>query len=141
MTSVDRVDPCHTSGQVDRWTGEQVDRILAILCRLLSSGNHLVDGRTYGRTDRHTQRKKIILKKCELIHENWTTKVSSRLKEDWPINFHYSHIRKTALPSSGQFHEDWTINVASRELTTQMLTTHDGQMVITKAHHEHILLR
>ncbi|KAH3851934.1 hypothetical protein DPMN_094421 [Dreissena polymorpha] len=35
-----------------------------------------------------------------------------------------------------KFHEDWTINVASRVLTRQMLTPHDGQKAITKAHHE-----
>ncbi|KAH3697126.1 hypothetical protein DPMN_084613 [Dreissena polymorpha] len=35
-----------------------------------------------------------------------------------------------------KFHEDWIINVASRVLTRQMLTPHDGQKAITKAHHE-----
>ncbi|KAH3843154.1 hypothetical protein DPMN_116663 [Dreissena polymorpha] len=40
-----------------------------------------------------------------------------------------------------KFHEDWTINVASRELTRQMLTAHDGQEAITKAHYEHVVLR
>ncbi|KAH3702197.1 hypothetical protein DPMN_077204 [Dreissena polymorpha] len=47
-----------------------------------------------------------------------------------------------------KFHEGQTINVASRELTSQILTshdaqctTHDGQKAITKAHHEHIVLR
>ncbi|KAH3695493.1 hypothetical protein DPMN_082953 [Dreissena polymorpha] len=47
-----------------------------------------------------------------------------------------------------EFHEDQTINVASRVLTGQMLTphnaqrtTHDGQKAITKAHHEHVVLR
>ncbi|KAH3695467.1 hypothetical protein DPMN_082927 [Dreissena polymorpha] len=47
-----------------------------------------------------------------------------------------------------KFHEDWTINVASRELTRQMLTPHNGQLMthdrqkaITKAHHEHVVLR
>ncbi|KAH3804351.1 hypothetical protein DPMN_132635 [Dreissena polymorpha] len=70
----------------------------------------------------------------------------------------YSHKRKNAPPLGSQyiivtnllikFHEDWTINVASRVLTRQMLTahdarhmTHDGQKAITKAHHEHIVLR
>ncbi|KAH3738463.1 hypothetical protein DPMN_045097 [Dreissena polymorpha] len=67
-------------------------------------------------------------------------------------------IRKYATPPLGpyiirmnlltKFHEDRTINVASRVLTRQKLTpdegrrlTDDGQKVITKAHHEHILLR
>ncbi|KAH3719738.1 hypothetical protein DPMN_062609 [Dreissena polymorpha] len=47
-----------------------------------------------------------------------------------------------------KFHEDWTINVASTELTRQMFTPHnvrrttdDGQKAITKAHHEHFVLR
>ncbi|KAH3815868.1 hypothetical protein DPMN_144402, partial [Dreissena polymorpha] len=47
-----------------------------------------------------------------------------------------------------KFHEDWTINVAYEELTRQMLTPHnaqrttdDGQKAITKAHHEHVVLR
>ncbi|KAH3871082.1 hypothetical protein DPMN_034276 [Dreissena polymorpha] len=39
-----------------------------------------------------------------------------------------------------EFHEDWTINLASRVLTRQMLTPHDGQKAITKARHEHIAL-
>ncbi|KAH3771522.1 hypothetical protein DPMN_172844 [Dreissena polymorpha] len=61
-----------------------------------------------------------------------------------------------------KFHEDWTINVASRvltrknaspwwpyiigtnllpKLTRQMLTTHNRQKEITKAHHAHVKLR
>ncbi|KAH3749368.1 hypothetical protein DPMN_183865 [Dreissena polymorpha] len=44
-----------------------------------------------------------------------------------------------------KFHEDWTINVASRVFTRQMLTT-DAQRTtdiktLTKAHHEHVVLR
>ncbi|KAH3887207.1 hypothetical protein DPMN_011223 [Dreissena polymorpha] len=44
------------------------------------------------------------------------------------------------------FHEDQTINVASRVFTRQNVddarrTTHDGQKAITKAHHEHVVLR
>ncbi|KAH3869275.1 hypothetical protein DPMN_032438 [Dreissena polymorpha] len=39
-----------------------------------------------------------------------------------------------------KFHEIWTINVASNVLTRQILTPHAGQKVITKAHHEHIVL-
>ncbi|KAH3774694.1 hypothetical protein DPMN_176082 [Dreissena polymorpha] len=37
-----------------------------------------------------------------------------------------------------KFHKDQIINVASLVLTRQMLTTHDRQKAITKAHHEHI---
>ncbi|KAH3724114.1 hypothetical protein DPMN_049921 [Dreissena polymorpha] len=40
-----------------------------------------------------------------------------------------------------KFHEDLTINVASRVLTRQIMTPHDGQKAITKAHHENIVLR
>ncbi|KAH3866296.1 hypothetical protein DPMN_029356 [Dreissena polymorpha] len=40
-----------------------------------------------------------------------------------------------------KFHEDWTINVAFGEFTRQMLTPHNGQKAITKAHHEHVVLR
>ncbi|KAH3874490.1 hypothetical protein DPMN_037735 [Dreissena polymorpha] len=40
-----------------------------------------------------------------------------------------------------KFYEDWNINVASREITMQILTAHDGQKAITKAHHEHVVLR
>ncbi|KAH3874335.1 hypothetical protein DPMN_037577 [Dreissena polymorpha] len=45
-----------------------------------------------------------------------------------------------------KFHEDQTINVASRVFTRQNVdnarrTTHDGQKAITKAHHEHVVLR
>ncbi|KAH3711975.1 hypothetical protein DPMN_071651 [Dreissena polymorpha] len=45
--------------------------------------------------------------------------------EDWTIT-------KNASPLGGH-----TINVTSRVLTRQMLTPHDGQKSITKAHHEH----
>ncbi|KAH3864716.1 hypothetical protein DPMN_027741 [Dreissena polymorpha] len=40
-----------------------------------------------------------------------------------------------------KFHEDRTINVASGVFTRQMLTTDDGQKAITKARHEHVVLR
>ncbi|KAH3837538.1 hypothetical protein DPMN_110931 [Dreissena polymorpha] len=45
-----------------------------------------------------------------------------------------------------KFHEDQTINVASGVFTRQnvndgRLTTHNGQKAITKAHHEHVVLR
>ncbi|KAH3840958.1 hypothetical protein DPMN_114416 [Dreissena polymorpha] len=39
------------------------------------------------------------------------------------------------------FYEDRTINVASSVLTRQMLTPYNEQKAITKAHHEHIVLR
>ncbi|KAH3834421.1 hypothetical protein DPMN_107746 [Dreissena polymorpha] len=77
------------------------------------------------------------------FHEDWTINVFSRVL----TRFYYSHQRKNAPPLGShtnlltKFHGDWTINVASRELTRQMLTTHDGQKAITKAHHEHVVLR
>ncbi|KAH3897640.1 hypothetical protein DPMN_021833 [Dreissena polymorpha] len=36
-------------------------------------------------------------------------------------------INETNLLTIHVIHEDWTINVASRELTRQMLTAHDGK--------------
>ncbi|KAH3738366.1 hypothetical protein DPMN_045000 [Dreissena polymorpha] len=92
----------------------------------------------------------------KIIQKNVASRVLTR--------FYYSHIRKNAPPLGShvfqanvtifeliqdiietnlltKFHEDWTENVASRELTRQMLTAHDGQKAITKAHHEHVVLR
>ncbi|KAH3841930.1 hypothetical protein DPMN_115417 [Dreissena polymorpha] len=40
-----------------------------------------------------------------------------------------------------KFNEDRAINVPSKVLTRQMLTPHDGQKGITKAHQEHFVLR
>ncbi|KAH3733477.1 hypothetical protein DPMN_039905 [Dreissena polymorpha] len=77
------------------------------------------------------------------FHEDWTINVASRdhiMKNDPSLGSHANLLTK--------FHEDWTINVASRELARQMLTAHDtrrtthnGQKAITKAHHEHVVLR
>ncbi|KAH3710835.1 hypothetical protein DPMN_070330 [Dreissena polymorpha] len=64
------------------------------------------------------------------FHEDQTISVVSRVKNAPPLGSHTN--LKTKL------HEDWTINVASRELTRQ---TNDGQKTITKAHHEHAVLR
>ncbi|KAH3841380.1 hypothetical protein DPMN_114839 [Dreissena polymorpha] len=59
-----------------------------------------------------------------------------------------SHVFQAKTILLTKFHEDWTINVASRELTRQILTSHDrqrtmhdGQRAITKAYHEHHVLR
>ncbi|KAH3727134.1 hypothetical protein DPMN_053059 [Dreissena polymorpha] len=101
------------------------------------------------------------------FHEDQTINEASRVL----TRFYYSHIKKNAPPLGSnvcqanitifeliqdiietnlltKFHEDWTINLASRELTRQMLTPHnarrtmdDGQKAITKAHHEHVVLR
>ena len=87
------------------------------------------------------------------FHEDRTVNVASRVL----TRFYYSHIRKNALPLGShvfqanviifeliqdiietnlltKFHEDWTINVASRELTRQMLTPHNGRR--TKSDHK-----
>ncbi|KAH3864593.1 hypothetical protein DPMN_027614 [Dreissena polymorpha] len=40
-----------------------------------------------------------------------------------------------------KFHEDRTINVASKCSQGKMLTPDTGQKTITKAHHEHVVLR
>ncbi|KAH3865652.1 hypothetical protein DPMN_028694 [Dreissena polymorpha] len=91
------------------------------------------------------------------FHEDRTINVPSRVKNAPPLRSHVvqanitifeliQDINTTYLLT--MFREDWTVNVASRELTRQMLTpynaqrtTHDGQKAITKAHHEHVLLR
>ncbi|KAH3711194.1 hypothetical protein DPMN_070695 [Dreissena polymorpha] len=94
------------------------------------------------------------------FHEDWTINVASGVL----TRFYNSHIMKNAPPLGShvlqanitifeliqdiivtnlltKFHADWIINVPSRELTRQMLTPHNGQKAITKAHHEHIVLR
>ncbi|KAH3877357.1 hypothetical protein DPMN_001220 [Dreissena polymorpha] len=105
------------------------------------------------------------------FYEEQTINVASRVLTKFYYSHIYSHIRKHAPPLGShvfqakvtifkhihdiietnlltKFHEDLTINVASRELTRQMLTPHngqrttdDGQKAITKAHHEHVVLR
>ncbi|KAH3865989.1 hypothetical protein DPMN_029037 [Dreissena polymorpha] len=86
----------------------------------------------------------------ELFYEDQTINVASRVKNAPPLGSHVfqanitifkltQDIIKTNLLT--KFHEDWTINVAPRELTRQMLTPHNGQKAITKAHHEPVLLR
>ncbi|KAH3735235.1 hypothetical protein DPMN_041708 [Dreissena polymorpha] len=83
------------------------------------------------------------------FYEDWTINVASK-KNAPPLGSHVfpanitifkliQDINKKNLLTI--FHEDWTINEASRELTRQMLTTHDGQKAITKAQHEHVVPR
>ncbi|KAH3782583.1 hypothetical protein DPMN_160500 [Dreissena polymorpha] len=81
------------------------------------------------------------------FHEDWTMNVTSRVltrKNAPPLGSHIfqanvsifeliQDIIETNLLT--KFHEDWTINVAPREFTRQMLTPHNGQKAITKAHH------
>ncbi|KAH3887100.1 hypothetical protein DPMN_011115 [Dreissena polymorpha] len=84
------------------------------------------------------------------FHEDQTINLASKVKNAPPLGSHVfqanitifeliQDIIETNLLT--KFHEDWTINVASRELTRQMLTAHDGQKAITKAYHEHKVLR
>ncbi|KAH3716924.1 hypothetical protein DPMN_059658 [Dreissena polymorpha] len=53
----------------------------------------------------------------------------------------YGHVFQATTNLLAKFHEDRTSNVAFEVLTRQMLTTHSARKAITKAHHEHIVLR
>ncbi|KAH3877550.1 hypothetical protein DPMN_001424 [Dreissena polymorpha] len=78
------------------------------------------------------------------FHKDRTINVASRpykiRKNAPPLG---SHIFQANANHLTKYHEDWKlkINVAPRVLTSQMLTAHDGQNAITKAHHENIVLR
>ncbi|KAH3892399.1 hypothetical protein DPMN_016516 [Dreissena polymorpha] len=75
------------------------------------------------------------------FHEDWTINVAFRVltrKKEPPLG---SHVFQTNTNLLTKFHEDWTLNAASIVLTRQMLKPHDRQKAITKAHHEHIVLR
>ncbi|KAH3794976.1 hypothetical protein DPMN_148519 [Dreissena polymorpha] len=99
------------------------------------------------------------------FHEDQTINVASRVL----TRFYYSHIKKNATPLGShvfqanvtifdlihldiieknlltKFHEDWKINVASSVLNKANVDAAQrklhGQTAITKAHHEHIVLR
>ncbi|KAH3877160.1 hypothetical protein DPMN_001017 [Dreissena polymorpha] len=84
------------------------------------------------------------------FYEDQTITVASRVKNAPPLGSHVFQANVTIFELIQdiietnlltKFHEDWTINVDSRELTRQMLTPHNRQKAITKAHHEHIVLR
>ncbi|KAH3839281.1 hypothetical protein DPMN_112707 [Dreissena polymorpha] len=71
---------------------------------------------------------------CELSRKNIKTNVMTKFHEDLTINV------------TSRFHEDQTTNVASRVFTKQNVdderrTTHDGQKVIPKAHHEYVVFQ
>ncbi|KAH3893443.1 hypothetical protein DPMN_017590 [Dreissena polymorpha] len=96
----------------------------------------------------------------ELVQDMIGMNFLTKFYEDQTINVAstiYSHIRENTPPLGShvfqanitiyeliqdiietnvltKFHEDWTINVASRELTRQMLTTHNAQR--TKSDHK-----
>ncbi|KAH3890565.1 hypothetical protein DPMN_014650 [Dreissena polymorpha] len=98
----------------------------------------------------------------DLIQDIIETNLLTKFHEDWTINRVLT--RTNAPPPGGhvfkaiktifeliqdiigmnlltEFHEDWTINVASRVLTRQRLTPHNGQKAIIKDHPEYIVLR
>ncbi|KAH3700306.1 hypothetical protein DPMN_075281 [Dreissena polymorpha] len=90
------------------------------------------------------------------FHKDWTINVVSRVKNAPPLgsynfqaNLTFFKLIKDIIETNllTKFHENWTINVASRELKRQMLMAQDGrrtthgQKAITKAHHEHVVLR
>ncbi|KAH3887294.1 hypothetical protein DPMN_011310 [Dreissena polymorpha] len=88
------------------------------------------------------------------FHEDQTINVASRVKNAPPLGSHVFQAKVTIFVLIQdiietnlltKFHEDWTINVASRvnkaNVDAAQRTTDDGQKVITKAHHEHVVLR
>ncbi|KAH3779301.1 hypothetical protein DPMN_157102 [Dreissena polymorpha] len=77
------------------------------------------------------------------LHGDWASNVTSTVFTIFELS---RGINETNVVT--KFHEDQTINVASGLFTRQMLTTNDGrlttddgQKAITKAHHEHVVLR
>ncbi|KAH3863654.1 hypothetical protein DPMN_026643 [Dreissena polymorpha] len=70
------------------------------------------------------------------LHEDWATNVTSTVFTSFELS---RGINGTNVLT--KFHEDQTINVASGVFTRQMLTPHAGQKAITKAHHEHVLVK
>ncbi|KAH3749659.1 hypothetical protein DPMN_184160 [Dreissena polymorpha] len=82
----------------------------------------------------------------ELVRDINKTNVLTKFHDDWAkIVTSRVFTRNTAPPPGGHLHEDRTINMASRVFTRQNVydgrTTDDGQKAITKAHHEHVVLR
>ncbi|KAH3847595.1 hypothetical protein DPMN_089922 [Dreissena polymorpha] len=75
------------------------------------------------------------------FHVDWASNVTSTVFTSFELS---RGIKGTNVLTN--FHEDRTINVASGVFTRQNVddggrTTHDGQKAITKAHHEHVVLR
>ncbi|KAH3804663.1 hypothetical protein DPMN_132951 [Dreissena polymorpha] len=75
------------------------------------------------------------------LHEDWASNVASTVFTSFELS---RGIDWTNVLT--KFHENQTINVASEVFTTQNVddarqTTHDRQKAITKAHHEHVVLR
>ncbi|KAH3861517.1 hypothetical protein DPMN_024447 [Dreissena polymorpha] len=69
----------------------------------------------------------------ELFHDDWAKIVTSRVNTALPPGSHTNILTK--------LHEDWASNVTSTLFTSfklsKMLTAHDRQKAIKKAHHEH----
>ncbi|KAH3809594.1 hypothetical protein DPMN_137968 [Dreissena polymorpha] len=85
------------------------------------------------------------------LHEDWTSNVTSKVftrffffdLHDPVSNSTKLSFRKNCLI---KFHADQTIYVATKVFTRQNVddeirTTNEGQKVIPKAHHEHVVLR
>ncbi|KAH3786307.1 hypothetical protein DPMN_164413 [Dreissena polymorpha] len=74
------------------------------------------------------------------LHEDWASNVTSTGFTSFTLS---RGIIETNVLT--KFHEDWTRYVASRVFTRQNVddgrTMDDGQKVIPKAHHEHVVLR
>ncbi|KAH3807143.1 hypothetical protein DPMN_135476 [Dreissena polymorpha] len=74
------------------------------------------------------------------LHEDWESNVTSTVFTSFELS---PGINGTNVLT--KFHEDQTMNVASRVFTRQNVddrrTTDQGQKAITKAHHDHIVLR
>ncbi|KAH3703976.1 hypothetical protein DPMN_079029 [Dreissena polymorpha] len=88
------------------------------------------------------------------FYKDWTINVASRVKNAPPLGSHVFQTNVTIFKLIQdiietnlltKFHEDWTINanvdVAQRTTHDEQRTTDDGQKVITKTHHEHVVLR
>ncbi|KAH3878977.1 hypothetical protein DPMN_002878 [Dreissena polymorpha] len=89
------------------------------------------------------------------LHKDWTISVTSRV-----LTSKLPHPYIVGTLVLAKFHENWTIHVTSRVIELdqniigtnhltrfyecyqgKILTTHDGQKVIPKAHHKHVVLR
>ncbi|KAH3885502.1 hypothetical protein DPMN_009496 [Dreissena polymorpha] len=84
------------------------------------------------------------------FHEDWPINVASRVltrKNAPPLGSHVFQANVTIFELIQdiietnlltKFHEDWTINA---NVHVAQRTTQDRQKAITKAHHEHVVLR
>ncbi|KAH3884582.1 hypothetical protein DPMN_008565 [Dreissena polymorpha] len=91
-----------------------------------------------------------LLIKFYKFYEEQTINVASRVKNAPPLGSHVFQANVTLFELIQdiietnlltKFHEDWTINVASRELTRQMLTLHNGQRMTDKKRSQKLTMR